>query len=517
MGDIDLRGGSVFHRYGEPPAILKATFSNGCEVHVRIGENNQIFGLLFDDSGKPVRTKAVAANIDLPSIAILPQIRPLQESEKLLTEEYVRRSVDTGLSSRHFRNQVHFMRSEYFDKFVQRTEQSWRQLHIESLNIEGDHPDDQYLSFHVRDTDFVAEVGWMGHGLQMWLQTMWFLARSSDAATVILDEPDVYMHADLQRRLIRMLKMDQRQTIVATHSVEIMSEVGPEDIVVVDKTRKQSSVAASLPAVQKTIDQLGGVHNIHLARLWNSRRHLLIEGKDVPLLKVLQNVLSPDSDLPLDIIPNVSVGGWSGWQRAVGSAKSMKNAAGEDIITYCIFDSDYQTEDEINERYEQACEHDINLHIWSEKEIENYLLVPVAIVRVIEGRIPANRHCPTPEDVANQIEKIASSMRDDVFDAMSQQYLAGDRAGGVTAANRKARKRIEKAWQTREGRQRIVSGKRVVSELSKWSKDNFDVSFGAISLARAMTKKDVQKEVRGVIQAIVRGTKIPLRLRSTGD
>jgi hypothetical protein len=40
----------------------------------------------------------------------------------------------------------------------------------------------------------------------MWLQTIWFLTRAKDHETVILDEPDVYMHADLQRRLRGRLK-----------------------------------------------------------------------------------------------------------------------------------------------------------------------------------------------------------------------------------------------------------------------------------------------------------------------
>jgi hypothetical protein len=38
-----------------------------------------------------------------------------------------------------------------------------------------------------------ADGSQMGHGLQMWLQTMWFLARVGYAACAILDEPDVYM------------------------------------------------------------------------------------------------------------------------------------------------------------------------------------------------------------------------------------------------------------------------------------------------------------------------------------
>ena len=44
----------------------------------------------------------------------------------------------------------------------------------------------------LRDGDFVAEAAKMGQGMQVWLQTMWFLARSSSADTVILDEDVEY-------------------------------------------------------------------------------------------------------------------------------------------------------------------------------------------------------------------------------------------------------------------------------------------------------------------------------------
>ncbi len=96
---------------------------------------------------------------------------------------------------------------------------------------------DSELHLEVRNEDFVGEIGLMGHGLQMWLQTMWFLALSKDAQTVILDEPDVYMHPDLQRRIIRFLRNRHPQCIITTHSVEILSEVRPEEILVVERRR----------------------------------------------------------------------------------------------------------------------------------------------------------------------------------------------------------------------------------------------------------------------------------------
>jgi len=511
MDDIDLRGGSVFHRYGEPPATITAVFTDRNVVEVYVGPDNTIYGLLYDADGEAVTTRSQARNCKLPSIAILPQIGPLIENERLLTRDYVLRSIDTGLASRHFRNQMYFLRDQYFEDFVVRAERSWPKLRIESLNCEGAAPDDRTLSFHVRDTDFVAEIGWMGHGLQMWLQTMWFLARSAAAEVVILDEPDVYMHADLQRRLIRLLRNQPGQTVIATHSVEIMAEVSPDAIVIVDKGRPRSRFAASLPAVQHTIDALGGVHNIHLARLWSSQKCLHVEGKDISLLKAFQDTLYPESDSPLDVIPHVSIGGWSGWPRALGSATTLKNSAGEAIAAYCILDPDYHMEREIARRYATAAKHGIRLHIWSMKEIENYLLNGAVIARLIASKSDVAEEAALREQVCERVEQIAEEMKDSIFDALCHEYFSDDHAGGVTRANKRARVKLGSAWETREGRRCVIPGKDVVGQLSQWAKSTFDVSFGPLSIAREMRKSEIPKEVRGIVRAIERMEDFPAR------
>ena len=60
--------------------------------------------------------------------------------------------------------------------------------------------------------------------------------------------------------------------------------------------------------MQLLIDQMG-VHNIHLARLWSARKFLLVEGKDISLLKRFHSVLYPDAELPLDAILTLPIGG----------------------------------------------------------------------------------------------------------------------------------------------------------------------------------------------------------------
>ena len=357
----------------------------------------------------------------------------------------------------------------------------------------------------------------MGHGVQMWLQTIWFLARCVDAHTVILDEPDVYMHADLQRKLIRLLRSRKGQTLIATHSVEIMSEVAPEEILVIDKHKRRSNFAASLPAVQNTIDKLGGVQNIHLARLWASKKCLHVEGKDIQILKAFQDRVSPDSECSFLTIPRLSIGGWSGWTYAVGSTMNLRNAAGEEIVSYCIFDSDYHSEEEITERYQDANGRGIQLHIWSKKEIENYLLVPHAIHRILCAGACQVERVPIVNDISDAMSKMAEEMRHDVYDAVANEFLLRDKRSGLTVANQSARERLDPIWSDPAKRLDRVSGKDLVSKLSGWARQQCGVSFGALRLARELTRGEVDPEVVKVIRAIDGCRPFPRAIRSSNQ
>ena len=159
----------------------------------------------------------------------------------------VRWAASSSWASLHFRNQLNLY-PEYFEEFRQLARNTWPGLTIRELEGRNGNPRD-VLALFVQDNDFVAEVAWMGHGLQMWLQTMWFLVRSKDSSTIILDEPDVYMHADLQRKLIRLLRDQTRQVIVATHSIEIMAEVEAQDILIVNRNAGKSLYAASVDSI----------------------------------------------------------------------------------------------------------------------------------------------------------------------------------------------------------------------------------------------------------------------------
>lgn len=186
IANLEISTKNLFHLYGEPPSKISVNFSNKSRFEIFVGENAELFALIYNQKNELVTSKHQARLLNLRPVNILPQISPLQESEAVLKHNTVQSSVDTYLASRHFRNQIKY-NYQHFKRFRDLAELSWRGLAIRELDgraaFEGSN-----LSLIVSDNGFSAEIGWMGHGLQMWLQTIWFLAKCSDDSVVILDE-----------------------------------------------------------------------------------------------------------------------------------------------------------------------------------------------------------------------------------------------------------------------------------------------------------------------------------------
>ena len=506
IAHLDLNMETVFHQYGEPPAEITATFEGGVIVKVYVGPEQTIYAT-FETEKTWVRTYSDFSKLSLPAIYTLPQVGPLLHEEHLLSDGYIKTNLYSRLSSRHFRNQI--SRSpEGFSDFKNLAESTWHGLRVEDVK-------DQYaktgtvLSMLVQDRNFVAEAAWMGHGLQMWLQTIWFVSRTPRESTVVLDEPDVYMHPDLQRKLFRLLRNRFAQCVVATHSVEIMAEADPSEILIIDKSQKRSKFANSEPSVQLLIDQIGGVHNVHLARLWNAKKFLMVEGKDMTFLRQFHSLLYPDADVPLDGLPNFPVGGWGGWPYAIGSSLALKNAVGDVIIAYCVLDSDYHTAKQKNERLQEAKKRGVNLHIWSQKEIENYLLNPHIIRRLIVSRMKPGVPLESAVIMAKMLE-FCEEEKDTVLDGIASELMAEDHRLGA-GANKVARETLAPLWKDPRTRLSLVSGKSMLSRISAWSQKQFGVSFGANAVPKKFHANEVPDEIVSVLRAIEESEDFPTK------
>jgi AAA15 family ATPase/GTPase len=494
---IQISMNGLFYLNGKSPAKIIVYLEKKSKIELVIGDNGEIFAVIIDEDGFVIENKSQALKCELPEINILPQIGPLRIDESLLNEEYVRSNIFSSLSSLHFRNQLDYF-SEYFSEFKRLSEVSWEKLKIDHF-FKGDLLYDKPPVLLIKDNEFIGEVGSMGHGLQMWLQTMWFIARCNASSIVILDEPDVYLHADMQRKLINFLKNRFQQVIVATHSVEIISEVEPDNILIINKEENKSKFLNNLPAVQEVINNIGSVHNLELIKYWSIKKFLILEGPkdDIKILQILQSILFLKRKIDISDIPKGDSAGWTGWQKVLGANTALR---GSGVNVYCVFDSDYHLKDDIRERYRDAKKHGVNICIWKKKEIENYLIIPSAIFRIINRNY--SKGSPNIENIKNQILIFAEELKNDIYDSYSDVIHDKNRNYNGSRCNQLARDLVDSKWNNFDDIISTIPGKTILKSLSDWSKKEFNVSFSKFQIALELLPTEINDELKDFLLLI---------------
>lgn len=490
----------VFYMYRNAPAIIEAFFSNGSSIRAYLGEGLSVFALILGSEGQPARNSKEAKSIVIPIVEVLPQISAVQDTELLISRETVDINMPTRLTSRNFRNQLYYY-NENFPRFEKLAEETWEHLQIKPLESSFLEKG-RALQLFIRDNSFESEIAWMGHGLQMWLQTMWFVSRCDRDSVVVLDEPDVYMHADLQRRLIRFVAPMFSQLIIATHSIEILEEVTANSVIPIDNRRRQIKPIGNHALLQHLAEEMGSSLNLDLSRLFLSKRFLIWEGEDSDrrLLSAFQSVLTPRDLNPISSFPKVFVKGWGGWQRALSVAEVF-NQNKISIKCYCIFDSDYHLDEVIIGRQEEAQERGVNLHIWRRKEIENYAINEDVILRYVTRH--KRKGQLTKQVLKTKMLEISSSMEQEFYADVADEIRMKNNKLSVKTALDSAKKLVKKKWENDPFY--VLPGKTVIKKLSAWSHKAFGVAFDSLDLVHEFRPEEVPEEIRKVIDAIIDG------------
>ena len=482
--NMNISDRGIFHMYGNPPAIVEAIFTNGTSIKAYVGEDLSIFAVIYDEGGCPARNSKEVKKIDIPLIEVLPQISAVLDTEKIIKKSTVDGNRATRLASRNFRNQL-FYYQDAFPTFKALVESTWERLKVSPIESTFVN-DGQILQFYVRVQDFEAEIGWMGHGLQMWIQTMWFISQCPSNAIVVLDEPDVYMHADLQRRLVRLLSPKFSQLIIATHSLEIIEEVTSECIIPIDSSKRKIKPIGDETPLQSLTKQLGSPFNIDLARIFISNQFILWDGDDTSrkILSAFQSALFPQDLHPLINLPKSFIDGWNDWEKVV-MVSDLFSLNRMNMELFCILNSDYHTPSEIKQRKQEANKHKINLHIWAKKEIENYAINPDVILRYI-----------THNKQQGSIDKdLLNGVMQSIADEMIEVVAEKNRVDGAMFEGIKDVSLLPYD---------IISGREFFNVLSLWTQEEYGITISARQLVPYFNINDVPHEIKLVISEIMR-------------
>ena len=210
------------------------------------------------------------------SLTVVPVLGPVEHNEIRREKATVISGLGTHRASHHFRNYWHYF-PDGFAEFAKLIRTTWPGMEV--LPPEIDSGSGQLQMFCQEDR-LTRELFWVGFGFQIWCQLLTHLSRSKASSLVIVDEPETYLHPDVQRQMLGIVRDLDCDILLATHSSEIMSDADPTEIIVIDKRRQAGDRLRDVGGVQRALDAIGSAQNITLTSLARSRRVLFVEGVD---------------------------------------------------------------------------------------------------------------------------------------------------------------------------------------------------------------------------------------------
>jgi energy-coupling factor transporter ATP-binding protein EcfA2 len=508
---VDLRGlpvstENVFHNYNDSePAVVTFRISNGNQLTLWFPEKGAC--CLFTESQKAVRSTNDFKREFPLSIAFVPVLGPVDHNERLNEAETARRALFTHNASRNFRNiWYHFPGG--FQEFRTTIKATWPGMDIDPPEI-GDHDGKTVLHMFCPEERFPRELFWAGFGFQVWCQLLTFILRSKDASLLIIDEPDIYLHSDLQRQLVHLLGELGPAIVIATHSTEIISEVEPDAILNVNKRFRSARRIQNSQELDLVFSVLGSNLNPTLTQLAKTKRVVFVEGKDFVLFARFARKLGIDSVANRSHFAVVSVGGFNP-QKVKDFSAGMELTLGVKLIKTVIFDRDYRCTAEAS-----ALSDELNAFCWlavvhKHKEIENYLLHPTAMARAIRKKSPEKTASDPGQFAEVSIEplllRLTESMKNKVQAQLVTARQSYERRTNPTIhpsnISEAAMNEFDDQWNTWDGRVRMISGKEALSMLNRHLQNSGFSALTPFSIIDAMSHNEVPNEMILIINKI---------------
>ena len=472
------------YKFNEKPSYITGYFENKSFVKIVV-LNKVVYAIAYDNNKKCCNTKNLIINCDFPNIFVMPHFNLLKELEKSIDDRRTKRDRYNYRSSWHFRNEL-LNYKEDIAKLNLLLEQTWKNI---AISVSYKPIEDTYITVMVRSVDFTTEIKDYGSGFQMWIQILWFLCKVKDYnSLVILDEPDVYIHADLQRKLFRLVADNYSQMIVATHSIEIINEANISDIMIVDKNQSSFSFCKSKEKLGFALKSIGTAQNIMLTKLQRHNKCLFVEGDDLNLLDGFFKIATNDQSKSIKDYATSRLGGKDHYKEIFGAAKIFNDDTNGTFQTFCLLDKDY------NETYNQqiiedAQKNNIILHILNKIEIENYLIVPRVISKIVG----------IDENVVEaKIKELADTLKGSTFDRILQvkisEYRKIQPAKDIASISKETREYIDSQWDNLNNILNIVPGKELKALIFQWMKSDYNIACCDKKIISLMNKDDLPVE-----------------------
>ncbi len=282
ISELQVAAENIFFGYDESePAQVSFRLSNGNHLRLYFPERGSCF-LIPESTTHFARTPTeFRRHFDI-DVGFVPILGPVEHRERLYQREAARQALQTSGASRNFRN-IWYHYPDDFEKFRELIRLTWPGMDIERPEISGDGTE---LAMFCPEERHPREICWAGYGFQVWCQMLTHIVKSSGASLLTIDEPDIYLHSDLQRQLVALLRDLGPDVVIATHSTEIIAECDPSNLLNVNKKNRSAQRVKDISQLKRLFSTLGSNLNPTLTQLAKTRRVVFVEGLDFQILSV---------------------------------------------------------------------------------------------------------------------------------------------------------------------------------------------------------------------------------------
>jgi energy-coupling factor transporter ATP-binding protein EcfA2 len=453
----------------------------------------------------PVLTAALFKRHFPLALTVVPVLGPLEHRETRREKSTVVAALSSHRASRHFRSYWHYF-ADGFAQFAQLVEQTWPGMQIRrpELSIQTSE-----LSMFCLEGRLTRELFWVGFGFQIWCQLLTHLSRARGSSLVVVDEPEIYLHPDVQRQLLDIIRDIGAPAVMATHSSEIMAEAEPSDIVLIEKSKHSGERLKDVPSVQRSLDLVGSAQNITLTALARSRRVLFVEGDyDFKVLRRFARKLGL-SELAAGLgVTALESGGIGSWERITTLAAGIAEVLGAPLMIAAIYDRDYFPPEQVDHVVNSLSRALKFAHIHSRKEVENYLLIPAALKRAIDRSISSRTPSAGKEIVGVDIDEILTEITDPMQGDIQAQILArrGDylRSTGrdLASVNAETISAFNERWRNLNSRLELVPGKEVLAKLRTRLHEKHHITLTDTVIIGSIRREELPDDLVGLLNEL---------------
>ena len=518
---IDLRAISVaeeniFYNYDEDePADVIFTISNGNKLILYFPERG-VCHLILDAQGKQVSSPTTFKNHFDCQIGYVPILGPVEHHEISYGKEAARLALFSYHSARNFRNIWHHY-PEKFEEFRALLVETWPGMDIQKPEVDRSH-DKPRLHMFCPENRRSRELFWSGFGFQVWCQMLTHVIQSKDVSLFLIDEPDIYIHSELQRHLLVILRNLGPDILIATHSTEMITEAETEEIVLVNKGKSSAKRIKDPSQLANVFSILGSNLNPILTQLAKTRRVVFVEGKDFQILSKFARKLDAVGVGNRRDFAVVPAEGFNP-ERIRNLKAGMEATLGGKITAAAILDRDYRSKEEcdyIKAKCGEFCDHVI---IHERKEIENFLLVPSAIDRAVKLKMSERSKrsgiaINGEPDIAQRLNEFCESHKHYVtaqcLDFRKLHNRVEPSGQNESKFNEVVLDAVAKSWGDDLLRLNLVPGKDALSDVNGYLQDAFGVSITPVAIIDAMKAEEIPNEMKELIATLVEfsGTKL---------